>query len=207
MAWAVYKGDIAMDKLANQLRFLIEIDKMKNIQRQTLIADGSRRETDAEHSWHMAVMAMILFEYAENKDKINLDRVIRMALVHDLVEVYAGDTFCYDEKAKLDKAQREEEAADRLFSLLPPEQGRELRELWEEFDLMETPDAVYASAIDRLQPLINNHLTNGHTWRNGRVKAHQVYARMEKIRQASPKLYEYACGIIEENIRKGFLEK
>lgn len=195
------------DRFEGQLKFLIEADKMKNIQRQTLIADGSRRETDAEHSWHLALMAMTLIEYAENRDKINIDRVVRMTLVHDLVEVYAGDTFCYDEQGKLDKAQREKDAADKLFSLLPSEQGAEYRSLWEEFDREETPDAVYAAAIDRLQPLINNHLTNGHTWRMGHVKSRQVYERMAKIKEAAPKLYEYACWIIETNIEKGFLEK
>ncbi|MCH5187046.1 MAG: HD domain-containing protein [Oscillospiraceae bacterium] len=207
MARELHKGDLTVDRLESQLKFLIEIDKMKNVQRQTLLADGSRRETDAEHSWHMAVMAMLLIEYAEDRDKIDIDRVVRMCLVHDLVEVYAGDTFCYDEAAKLDKPQREREAADRLFSLLPADQGTELRALWEEFDEAQSPDAAYAAAIDRIQPLINNHLTNGHTWRGGRVKAHQVYARMERIRHSSPKLYEYACNIIEENIKKGSLSE
>lgn len=194
-------------RFEGQIKFLIEADKMKNVLRQTLIADGSRQETDAEHSWHFALMAMTLFEYAENKEKVNIDRVIRMALLHDLVEVYAGDTFCYDDAGNRDKAEREKAAADKLFSLLPTEQGREYRSLWEEFDEMETPDAVYAAAIDRLQPLINNHLTNGHTWRNGRVSAEKVYGRIAEIKEASPKLYEYACRIVEENIRKGNLKR
>lgn len=189
-----------------RIKFLTEADKMKNILRQTLIADGSRRETDAEHSWHLSLMALTLFDYADNKESIDIDRVVRMTIVHDLVEIYAGDTFCYDEVLLQDKEQREKEAADKLFALLPREQGEEYRSLWEEFDKMQTPDAIYAAAIDRLQPLINNHLTNGHTWRMGNVTADKVYKRIEKIREASASLYEYACQIIEENIEKGNLK-
>ncbi|MGN1098381.1 MAG: HD domain-containing protein [Clostridia bacterium] len=138
---------------------------------------------------------------------MNIDRVIRMALVHDLVEVYAGDTFCYDEQGNMDKEQREKEAADRLFGMLPPEQGREYRTLWEEFDAEETPDAAYAAAIDRLQPIINNHLTNGHTWKLGNVTSDKVYKRMEPIKKAMPSVYEYVEWIIETNIQKGNLRK
>ncbi len=194
------------DRFEGQLKFLIEADKMKNIQRQTLIADGSRRETDAEHSWHFALMAMTLFEYAAEKEKINIDRVVRMALVHDLVEVYAGDTFCYDDSGNVDKEQREKDAADKLFALLPSDQGREYRSLWEEFDMAETPDAAYAAAIDRLQPLINNHLTNGHTWKLGGVTVEKVYRRMEPIKRAMPSIYKYVEWIIETNIEKGNLK-
>lgn len=191
----------------NQLRFLIEADKMKNVQRQTLIADGSRRETDAEHSWHFALMALTLFDHAKDKDKIDLDRVIRMALVHDLVEVYAGDTFCYDEVAALDKEEREKAAADRLFGILPEKQGREYRTLWEEFDAKATPDAAYAAAIDRLQPLINNHLTDGHTWENGNVRAEQVYKRMEPVKEAmDDETASLADWIIRQGIQKGYLK-
>lgn len=190
-----------------QLRFLIEADKMKNVLRQTLIADGSRQETDAEHSWHFALMAMTLFDHAKEKDKISIDRVIRMALVHDLVEVYAGDTFCYDVTANLDKAEREAAAADKLFGLLPEEQGREYRALWEEFDAKTTPDAAYAAAIDRLQPLINNHLTDGHTWKKGNVRAEQVYKRMEPVKEAmDAETAGLADWIIRQGIQKGYLK-
>ncbi len=195
------------EELERRLRFLIEADKMKNVERQTLIADGSRRETDAEHSWHFALMALTLFDHARNKDKIDLDRVIRMALVHDLVEVYAGDTFCYDEEANKDKADREKTAADRLFGLLPEEQGEEYRRLWEEFDAKATPDAAYAAAIDRLQPLINNHLTDGHTWKKGNVRAEQVRKRMEPVKEAmDDETAALADWIIGEGVRKGLLK-
>ncbi len=190
-----------------QLRFLVEADKMKNVLRQTLIADGSRQETDAEHSWHFALMALTLFDHARDKDKIDLDMVIRMALVHDLVEVYAGDTFCYDEEAGRDKVAREKAAADRLFGLLPEEQGREYRLLWEEFDEKATPDAAYAAAIDRLQPLINNHLTNYHTWKKGNVRAEQVYRRMEPVKAAmDDETAALADWIICQGIQKGLLK-
>jgi len=189
------------DKLKGQLSFLIEADKMKSILRQTLLVDQSRRENDAEHSWHLALMAMTLAEYTPLK--ISLDRVIRMALVHDLVEIYAGDTFAYDTAGYQSKDKREKEAADKLFSLLPPEQGREYRALWEEFDAMQTPDALYASAIDRLQPVINNALTDGHTWVQHGVTVDKVYKRMDPVRNALPSLWEYVENVINENLKAG----
>jgi len=189
------------DKLKGQLAFLIEADKMKLILRQTLLIDKSRRENDAEHSWHLALMAMTLAEYTPLA--ISLDRVIRMALVHDLVEIYAGDTFAYDTAGYQSKDKREKEAADKLFSLLPPEQGREYRALWEEFDAMQTPDALYASAIDRLQPFINNALTDGHTWVLHGVTVDKVYKRMDPVRDALPALWEYVENVINENLKAG----
>ena len=188
----------------SQLSFLIEADKMKNVLRQTLLADGSRQETDAEHSWHLALTAMVLYEY-RGLSGVSLDRAIRMSLVHDLVEIYAGDTFCYDEAANADKALREKQAADRLFGLLPEDQGVEYRKLWEEFDAMETPDAKYAAAMDRLQPLINNLLTQGHTWRLGHVTAGQVYQRMAPIQEAAPALWPFVEQSSQDSVQKGWL--
>lgn len=189
------------DKLKGQLDFLIEADKMKSILRQTLLVDQSRRENDAEHSWHIALMAMTLAEYAPFE--INLDRVIRMALVHDLVEIYAGDTFAYDTVGYQSKDERENEAADKLFSMLPKEQSCVYRALWEEFDAMQTPDAIYASAIDRLQPFINNSLTDGHTWVQHGVTVDQVYKRMATVKEALPALWEFIENVIDENVRSG----
>lgn len=194
---------MAQERFEKQLDFLILIDKMKNIERQTLIADGSRRETDAEHSWHIAVMALLLKEYAA--ETIDTDRVVRMLLVHDLVEVYAGDTFCYDVQGNLDKQKREQEAADRLFSMLPDDQRDEIRGLFEEFDRMDTPDSRFAAALDRLQPIINNHLTNGHTWRKGHVKSIQVYERMAPVKQATPALWPLVERIVAHGIEIGAL--
>jgi len=193
------------EKLKNQLRFLTEADKMKNIARQTLLADKSREETDAEHSWHFALMAMTLFEYC-GIDGVDLDRVIKMALVHDLIEIYAGDTFAYDVNGNESKAKREKDAADKLFVLLPDEQAVEYRLLWEEFDEMETPDARYASAIDRLQPFLNNHLTQGHTWVKHGVAAAQVYKRMMPVQTALPALWEFVAFVIRDSVEKGYLK-
>ncbi|OJU14358.1 MAG: hypothetical protein BGN88_05630, partial [Clostridiales bacterium 43-6] len=151
------------EKLQKQMEFLTEADKMKTIFRQTLVMDKSRRENDAEHSWHFALMALTLAEYAAS-DEVDINRVLKMALLHDLIEIYAGDTFAYDSTGNTDKEAREQAAADKLFALLPPEQAKEFRSLWEEFDEMETPDALYAASIDRLQPLLSNFNTEGHTW-------------------------------------------
>lgn len=189
------------DNLKGQLEFLVEADKMKSILRQTLLIDKSRRENDAEHSWHFALMAMTLSEYAPFE--INLDRIIRMALVHDLVEIYAGDTFAYDTTGYQSKEERENEAANKLFSLLPPEQGYAYRTLWEEFDAMQTPDALYASAIDRLQPFINNSLTDGHTWVQHGVTVDKVYKRMAAVKEALPALWGYIENVINENLKLG----
>ncbi len=192
-----------MERFKQQLQFLKEIDGMKNVLRQTMLVDYSRRENDAEHSWHFAVTAMILAEYADKE--VDLFRVLKMALVHDLVEVYAGDTFAYDEKGNEGKEEREKVAADKIFGLLPEDQGRELRSLWEEFDAMETRDALYAACIDRLQPFINNYYTQGHTWRRGKVKPKQIYKRMEPVKRGAPELWDFIEFVINDSIKKGYL--
>ena len=189
----------------NQMQFLIEADKMKNILRQTLLADGSRRENDAEHSWHFALMALTLAEYAA--EKVDMLRVLKMALLHDIVEIYAGDTFAYDEKGHEDKADREAAAADKIFSLLPPAQAAEYRSLWEEFDAMETADARYAATIDRLQPLVNNYLTNGHTWKLGNVTSDKVYKRISVAEETIPEVWPVIQEYLEKAIASGMLRK
>lgn len=191
-------------RIEQQFQFLVEVDKMKNIARQTLLADGSRQETDAEHSWHFALMAMVLYEYSDCKN-VNIDRVIRMALVHDLIEIYSGDTFAYDIAGNKDKLARETAAADKLFAVLPPDQGKMYRALWEEFDAMETADALYAAAIDRLQPLLNNFLTAGHTWQLNEVSSAQVYERMAPIKAAAPDLWNVVEFMVHDSIEKGYL--
>lgn len=193
-----------VNRLEQQMRFLVEVDKMKSVYRRTILIDKTRRESDAEHSWHFALMAMLLAEYAD-PEKVDCARVIRMALVHDLIEIYAGDTFAYDVQGNQDKRQRETEAADKLFALLPEDQAAEIRALWEEFDAMETPDAQYAAAIDRLQPFLNNYLTQGHTWGLGGVKSAQVYERMDPIRVALPEVWPFVDKMIQESIEKGYL--
>ena len=195
-----------VNRLEQQMRFLVEVDKMKSVYRRTILIDKTRRESDAEHSWHFALMAMLLAEYAD-PEKVDCARVIRMALVHDLIEIYAGDTFAYDVQGNQDKRQRETEAADKLFALLPEDQAAEIRALWEEFDAMETPDAQYAAAIDRLQPFLNNYLTQGHTWGLGGVKSAQVYERMDPIRVALPEVWPFVDKMIQEKNEKGYLEE
>ena len=191
-------------KLKSQLDFLVEIDKMKNIFRRTVIIDKSRRENDAEHSWHFAMLAMILEEYSSNK--VDVTKAIKIALVHDLVEVYAGDTFAYDENAKQDKRQRELEAADKIFGMLPEEQGAYIRALWDEFEAKETPESKYANVCDRLQPLMHNYLTDGHTWKEGDVHAPQVLERMDIIRETAPELWKAVEGMVKISIEQGILK-
>ena len=193
------------DRLTRQLAFLTEVDQMKSVLRQSPLMDKSRRENDAEHSWHIALMALTLQEYAA-ADNVDIGRVMKMALVHDLVEIYAGDTFAYDTEGYQDKLTREQASADRVFGLLPPDLGAEYRALWEEFDRMETPDAMYASAIDRFQPFFINTKTDGYTWvRHGGILVSQVYQRMEPVKTAIPALWEYVEQGIRDAVEKGYL--
>ena len=192
------------ERFEQQLKFLAEIDKMKSVFRQTVLIDKSRREDDASHSWHFAVMAMMLAEHCADQS-VDFNRVVKMALVHDLIEIYAGDTFAYDAAGNTDKQLREEAAADKLFSLLPQDQGQEIRALWEEFDAERTPDAKYACAIDRLQPFVNNLMTEGHTWKRHGVTAAQVYKRMDPIRAAMPDIWDFIVKSIDDCIRKGYI--
>lgn len=194
------------ERFEKQLQFLIEVDKMKTIFRQTLLTDRSRRENDAEHSWHFALMAMLLYEYAD-PEKVNLTRVMKMALVHDLIEIYAGDTFAYDEKGNESKEKREHAAAQKLFTMLPKDQGQEIWSLWQEFEQMETADAQYAAALDRLQPFINNYVTQGHTWKLGNVTSDKVYQRMDAVRLGAPALWSFVEDTVRQSIEKGYLEK
>lgn len=193
------------DRLKKQLDFAVEIDKMKTILRRSAIISEPRRENNAEHSWHFATMAMLLYEYAYS-DKVDLTRVLKMALIHDLVEIYAGDTFAFDKQANLDKEVREKEAADKIFGILPKEQGKEYRALWEEFDEMKTPDSIYAAAIDRFQPFLLNHNTEGHTWKLGNVTKQQVYDRIGVVKTALPALWEFVENVIDDAIKKGYIK-
>jgi len=193
------------ERLAQQIRFIVEIDRLKTICRRTLLVDRSRLENSAEHSWHMAVMAVLLHEYAADRG-VDVLRVVKMALVHDIVEIDAGDTYCYDQAAHADKADREQRAAERLFGLLPEDQGRELRELWDEFEAMATPAARFAAALDRLQPLLNNYHTGGVQWQKHGVTADRVMGRMAPMRAGSETLWEYAVGVIRRAVEEGKLE-
>ena len=191
------------DRLDRQLKFTAEIDQMTAVLRRTMLIDKSRRENDAEHSWHIAVMAMLFGEYAA--EPVDIGRVVQMCVVHDLIEIYAGDTFAYDPVGNLDKEERERAAADRLFAMLPPEQGGMIRSLWEEFDAMETADAKYAACMDRLQPFYHNTLTDGHTWAENGTNRAMVEQRMAVIREFMPRVYDWVETNIENGIEKGWL--
>jgi putative hydrolase of HD superfamily len=192
------------DRLGAQIQFILEIDKLKSVLRRTWILDRSRRENSAEHSWHLAVMAVLLAEYGP--PGLDLGRVLKMVLVHDLVEIDAGDTFCYDQTAVLDQNERERRAADRLFALLPQDLAAELRGLWEEFDARASPDARFAAALDRLQPVLHNYTTGGGTWREHSVTRDQVVARNQPMGDGAPDLWEYAKSLIDDAVARGLIE-
>ncbi len=189
------------ERLKQQLDFALEIDKEKNIFRQTHLSGHGRNENDAEHAWHMAIMAYVLKEYSN--EPIDVARVMLMCLIHDIVEIDAGDTYAYDaENLKTQKA-REDAAKDRIFSLLPKEQKEELIQLFDEFEAFQTPESKFAHAMDNLQPLMLNNSNGGNDWKEHSVSAAQVYGRQEKTRLGSEKLFEVIDQILQENIRKG----
>ncbi len=195
-------GDNA--RLKCQIEFILEIDKLKQVLRQTVITDKSRQENSAEHSWHIALMAIILSEYTKNT-QVDVFQVVKMLLVHDLVEIDAGDTFCYDNHARENQHKRELKAAERIFNLLPKDQAQQLQVLWEEFEARQTLNSLFANALDRLQPLINNYYTDGEAWQKHGVKKHQVVARNCRIEDGSPELWRYASKLIEDAVVRGIL--
>lgn len=193
------------ERLEKQLDFALEIDKEKNIFRQTHLSGHGRRENDAEHAWHMAIMAYLLKEYAN--EKVDIAKVMLMCLIHDIVEIDAGDTYAFDEEAKKTQKAREDEAKERIFSLLPPDQKKELTALFEEFEKEETAESKFARAMDNLQPLILNNSNGGNDWKEHGVSADQVYQRQMKTKYGSEILYEITDQIIKENIKKGILKE
>ncbi|MBQ2238471.1 MAG: HD domain-containing protein [Lachnospiraceae bacterium] len=191
------------ERLKKQLEFVYELDKLKSINRQTYIADGSKHENDAEHSWHLALMCMLLSEHSNQE--IDVLKTMFMVLIHDAVEVDAGDTYAYDETGNLSKREREVKAAERIFNILPEEQGKKVRALWDEFEEKETPESKFANALDRLQPIILNHLTDGRAWREHGVKKSQVHNRNKNVGEASKEFGELIDQIINFNVEKGNL--
>ena len=189
-------------RLEQQIQFILEVDKLKTIKRQTLITDASRQENDAEHSWHLALMAMVLGEYAKD-ERLDVLKVIRMVLVHDLVEIDAGDTYCYDSAGYADKSEREIAAAERIFNLLPKDQATEFRNLWDEFESGVSAEARFANALDRLQPLLNNVFTEGLMWKKHGIRKSQVVRRNCKIDKGAPDLWSLASHLIDRAVEKG----
>jgi putative hydrolases of HD superfamily len=186
-----------------QRQFLLEIDKLKRVLRRTYITGGERHENSAEHSWHLALMATTLVEYAD--ELVDLNHVIRLLLFHDIVEIDAGDTFFFDDTGYADKAAREQRAADRIFGLLPPEQGAEFRALWDEFEARQTAEARFANALDRLIPLLLNYAGEGYAWRENGVTASLVLNRMGFIAEGSPALWQFVQELMADAVAKGYL--
>lgn len=194
-----------INRLTQQIQFIIEIDQLKQVMRQTLLTDGSRRENSAEHSWHLAVMASVLAEYAP--EGVDIFHAIKMLLIHDLVEIDAGDTFCYDVQGNDGKAEREVQAALRLFGLLPADQGSELRLLWDEFEAGETTTAKFAAALDRIQPLLHNQQTQGGTWRIHGIRRDQVMKRVAVVETGAPELWPFVLQLIDDCVTAGYLKE
>ena len=190
-----------MNRLEQQLQFILEIDKVKKIIRQTPLSDASRKENDAEHSWHIALMAYLLQEYGE--EQVEVSKVMLMVLIHDLVEIDAGDTYAYDEEGAKTKDERERKAADHIFGMLPEDQGMYLKALWEEFEAYETAEAKYAHLLDNFQPLLLNDAAGGISWTEHQVKKSQIYKRNEKVEETSATIWKCMQNKIDKHIQAG----
>ncbi len=192
------------ERLKKQMDFLLGADKLKFITRQTYLSDGKRKENDGEHSWHLALMAVLLSEYSN--EKVDLVKVITMVLIHDIVEIDAGDTYAYDAVGNQSKREREVKAADRIFNILPEDQAKKFRQLWEEFEAYETPEAKFAHVCDNVQPLMLNDATDGLAWREHDVKKSQVLQRNSRTGEGSQVMMEYINKILDKNVESGNLK-
>lgn len=192
------------DRLARQIEFLVEVDKLKEVLRRTVVTQSRRSENSAEHTWHLCLVVVTLAEHA-NSPRLDLLRVLRMLLIHDLVEIDAGDTFAYDAAAMVGQHDREARAAERIFGLLPPDQAAEYRALWDEFEAHTTPEAQFALACDRFQAMLLNARTEGHAWKKHGVTHDRVLARNAAVQHGSHAIWEYATRMIEESVAKGHL--
>ena len=190
-------------RLDRQIAFILEIDKLKSVLRRSYLLNETRHENSAEHSWHLSVMALVLAEHTSAE--MDTLRVLKMLLVHDIVEIDSGDTYIYDAAGNDTKAAREQEAAERIFGLLPPDQQRELTQLWQEFEARETPEAKFAAALDRLMPLLHNYHTAGRSWREHNISKAQVLRLNRHIEGGSETLWEYAEALINDAAAKGYL--
>lgn len=193
------------DRMRKQIEFALLMDKQKNIFRQNHLADNSRRENDAEHAWHMAVMAYLFREYA-NED-IDISKVILMCLIHDVIEIEAGDTYAYDEEAKKSQREREDIAKKHIFGMLPSDQGQELEALFDEFEAQETAEARFAKAMDNLQPVLLHEANGGGDWKEHEVTKEQIMRRQEKTRRGSEELFVIIKDIIDKHIAEGNIKE
>ena len=193
-------GEGIPERLRRQLEFILEIDRLKGVLRQSYLIDSDRHENSAEHSWHLAVAAMVLTEHA--KERIDVGKVILLVLVHDLVEIDAGDTFVYDEAANVGKAAREQEAANRLFGVLPEDQAQTFMAVWREFEDRQTPEAKFAFALDRLLPILHNVFTQGRSWKEHGIRQEQALSKNRPIEDGSPVLWEAVESLITQTLAK-----
>jgi len=191
------------ERLQQQIEFVLEIDKLKSVLRQSYLLSGERRENSAEHCWHTAVMALVLAEHA--REPVDALRAACMLLVHDIVEIDAGDTYCYDTEAAADKAERETAAADRIYGLLPADQVGELRKLWDEFEDAATREAKFARALDRLMPLLHNYHTQGRSWKEHGITSRQVLAHNAVVSEGSEVLWQFVQELVADAVEKGYL--
>lgn len=190
-------------RIEAQMDFLREIDKLKQIGRQSYLTDGKRKENDAEHSWHLAMCALVLREYAP--ETVDVDRTVAMVLVHDLVEIWAGDAYAYDEEAQAAQHDKEVAAAEKLFALLPDDQRDHFKGLWEEFEACQSGEAHFARVLDNCQPLLLNDASQGKSWRERKIKKEQVYKRNERVKEWSPEIWGYMESLIQKNVELGNL--
>ena len=194
-----------MRKLLKQIEFIKEIDKIKYIFRKTKLINSDRPENDAEHSWHLAMMAIVLSEYSN--EPIDILKVLKMVLIHDIVEIDSGDVFVYDKEKSHDNFEEELKAAKRIFGMLPEEQAEEFLNIWLEFEAMKTPESKFARAVDRLEPLLQNTSNNGGTWREYDVKYDKVIEKKQVIKEGSEKLWDFAKYLTDESVEKGILDQ
>jgi putative hydrolases of HD superfamily len=195
--------NVANERLIRQMHFLVEMDKLKMVLRRTFVIGADRYENSAEHSWQLPLAAMILAEYADKA--LDLCHVLKMLLVHDIIEIDAGDTYCYDEQGALDKAERESRAAERIFGLLPADQAMEIHGLWAEFEAGETSEAQFANAVDRLMPLLHNYYTQGRSWQDHGISSDQVMERNAHVGEASETLGALVRTIVDDAVARGYL--
>jgi putative hydrolase of HD superfamily len=194
-----------MQRLIQQIEFINELDKLKSVFRRSLLINTERYENSAEHSWHFALMAVILAEYYPHGDKLDMLRVLKMALLHDTAEIYAGDTYCYDEQALHDQEERELKAATKLFAMLPADQSAELFGLWHEFEKNESHEAHFARVIDRLNPFLLNYYSGGISWKKNGIKISQVYRRMAEIQENCPSLWPFVMSLFDKALSEGWI--
>ncbi|BBF45307.1 hypothetical protein lbkm_4069 [Lachnospiraceae bacterium KM106-2] len=194
-----------MERLEKQIQFILELDKIKKIRRQTYLTDGIEKEDDAQHSWHLAVMCIILQEYAN--ESIDVLKTMSMVLIHDVIEIDAGDTYAYDEAGNQTKQERELKAAERIFNILPQDQAEYMRSLWDEFEEMQTAESKFANAMDKIQPMLLNDATGGKAWREHGVAISQIMERNSHTKEATEQLWDHMSKILHKNIDLGNIRK